>query len=141
MEDLIVVRRQRNNGGQWKSHNKPCIRMESPQGRFIVFKNAAALLNLQDKDAVMFAFSRKRNCAFIYKEEPQDGSYILADSQRQYYRFTCKTLMQYFIDFFQLGPRKAVYLQLSQEPDSDGRYSLTPENNILNSLNKINYEY
>lgn len=131
MEDLIVVRRQRNNGGQWKSHNIPCIRIEFPQGRFIVFKNAAELLQCQDKDAVMFAFSRKRNCAFIYKEDPQDGSYILEDSGRQYYRFTCKTLMQYFIDFFQISPeKKAIYLQLSQRPDLDGRYSLFLENSI-----------
>jgi hypothetical protein len=40
----------------------------------------------------MFAFSRKDNCAYIYKEEPEDDSYYLGNAGREYYRFTSKEL-------------------------------------------------
>jgi hypothetical protein len=49
MEDLLVFRRQRGTCGQWKSHEKPHIKIEMPRGTFVVFKKVAELLNATPK--------------------------------------------------------------------------------------------
>jgi len=43
MEDLIIFRRQRATTGQWKSHEKPYIKIEMPRGTFVIFKKVAGI--------------------------------------------------------------------------------------------------
>ena len=126
MEDLLIVRRQSATTGQWKSHEKPYIKIEMPRGTFVVFKKVAELLNATKRDAVMFAFSRKDNCAYIYKEEPEEDSYYLGNAGREYYRFTSKELMLFFIDFFGIEKEKAVYFDVDSIPNEKGMFKVVP---------------
>ena len=126
MDDLLIFRRQRATTGQWKSHEKPLIKIEMPRGTFVVFKKVAELLNATQRDAVMFAFSRKDNCAYIYKEEPEEDSYYLGNSGRGYYRFTSKELQNYFIDFFKIEKEKAVYFDVDSTPNEKGMFKVVP---------------
>ena len=126
MEDLLIFRRQRATTGQWKSHEKPLIKIEMPRGTFVVFKKVADLLKAGNRDAVMFAFSRKDNCAYIYKEEPEEDSYYLGNSGREYYRFTSKELQNYFIDFFKIEQEKSVYLEVLTTPNEKGMFKVVP---------------
>ena len=126
MGDLLIFRRQRATTGQWKSHEKPHIKIEMPRGTFVVFKKVAELLNATKRDAVMFAFSRKDNCAYIYKEEPEEDSYYLGNAGREYYRFTSKELMHYFIDFFKVEKEKAVYFEVLTTPNEKGMFKIVP---------------
>lgn len=126
MEDLIVLRRTRGNKGQWKSHKHPYIKMEMPRGTFVVFKKSADLLNVGNGDPIMFALSRKENCAFVYKEDPEEDSYYLSNSGRQYFRFTSKDLMSLFKDFFKSDNTKAIYFEMATEPNQNGMFKLIP---------------
>ena len=116
MEDLIIFRKQRATKGQWMSHELPRIKIEMPRGTFVVFKKVADLLKAGNRDAVMFAFNKKDKCAYIYKEEPEEDSYYLSNSGREYYRFTSKELMLFFIDFFGIEKEKAVYFDVDSTP-------------------------
>lgn len=126
MEDLLIFRRQRSTTGQWKSHEKPHIKIDIPRGTFVVFKKVAELLNATQRDAVMFAFSRKDKCAYIYKEEPEVDSYYLGNAGREYYRFTSKELMNYFIDFFEIEKEKAIYFEVLKTPNEKGMFKVIP---------------
>ena len=126
MEDLLIFRRKRAITGQWNSHEKPYIKIEMPRGTFVVFKKVAELLNATQRDAVMFAFSRKDNCAYIYKEEPEEDSYYLGNAGREYYRFTSKELMLFFIDFFGIEKEKAVYFDVDSTPNEKGMFKVVP---------------
>jgi len=74
----------------------------------------------------MFAFSRKDNCAYIYKEEPEEDSYYLGNAGREYYRFTSKELICYFIDFFKVEKEKAVYFDVLTPQNENGMYKCVP---------------
>ena len=126
MEDLIIFRRQRATKGQWMSHELPRIKIEMPRGTFVIFKKVAELLNAKQRDAVMFAFNKKDNCGYIYKEEPEEDSYFLGNSGRDYYRFTSKELMLFFIDFFNIENQKAVYFDVSETPNEKGMFKVVP---------------
>ena len=126
MEDLIIFRRQRATKGQWMSHELPRIKIEMPRGTFVVFKKVADLLKAGNRDAVMFAFNKKDKCAYIYKEEPEEDSYYLSNSGREYYRFTSKELMHYFIDFFKVEKEKAVYFEVLTTPNEKGMFKVVP---------------
>ena len=126
MEDLIIFRRQRATKGQWMSHELPRIKIEMPRGTFVIFKKVAELLNAKQRDAVMFAFNKKDNCGYIYKEEPEEDSYFLGNSGRDYYRFTSKELMLFFIDFFNIENQKAAYFNVSETPNEKGMFKIVP---------------
>jgi len=126
MEDLIIFRRQRATKGQWMSHELPRIKIEMPRGTFVIFKKVAELLNAKQRDAVMFAFNKKDNCGYIYKEEPEEDSYFLGNSGRDYYRFTSKELMLFFIDFFNIENQKAAYFDVSETPNEKGMFKVVP---------------
>lgn len=126
MEDLIIFRRRRATKGQWMSHELPRIKIEMPRGTFVVFKKVADLLKAESRDAVMFAFNKKDKCAYIYKEEPEEDSYYLSNSGREYYRFTSKELMLFFIDFFGIEKEKAVYFDVDSIPNEKGMFKVVP---------------
>ena len=126
MEDLIIFRRQRSTKGQWMSHDIPRIKIEMPRGTFVIFKKVADLLCAKNKDAVMFAFNRKDTCAYIYKEEPEEDSYFLGNAGREYYRFTSKELMLFFIDFFEIEGGKAAYFDVEETPNEKGMFKVVP---------------
>lgn len=122
MEDLQIIRRQRSSKGQWKSHEKPCFKLELPRCSFVIFKKTADLLNVKARDAIMFAVSKKNKCGFVYKEDPQDDSYYLSNSRRNYFRFTSKVLADYMMDVFDIKDKnKPVYFDVVPEQDEKGR--------------------
>ena len=108
------------------SHELPRIKIEMPRGTFVIFKKVAELLNATQRDAVMFAFNKKDKCGYIYKEEPEEDSYFLGNSGRDYYRFTSKELMLFFIDFFEIENKKAVYFDVSDTPNEKGMFKVVP---------------
>jgi hypothetical protein len=126
MEDLIIFRRQRATKGQWISYDLPLIKIEMPRGTFAVFKKVANLLKADNRDAIMFAFNKKDKCAYIYKEEPEEDSYYLSNSGREYYRFTSKEEMLFFIDFFEIEKEKAVYFDVNSTPNEKGMFKVVP---------------
>lgn len=125
MEDLIFFRRKRSTKGQWMSNELPRVKIEMPRGTFVIFKKVAQLLNAGHRDAVMFAFNKKDKCAYIFKEEPEEDSYYLSNSGREYYRFTSKELMLYFIDFFEINESlRTVYFNVEQLPNEKGMFKM-----------------
>lgn len=124
MEDLQIIRRERATKGQYLSNEKPLIKIEMARGTFVIFKKVADLLKATKDDAVMFAFSRKNNCAYIYKEEAEDDNYHLGNSGRAYYRFTSKNLLSYFIHFFRLKNEKTVYFEVLPTPNEKGMFKV-----------------
>lgn len=126
MDEIIEFRRTRGTKGQWKSHEKPCIKIELSRGTFVIFKKVADLLNAKARDAVMFAFNKKDKCAYIYKEEPEEDSYYLGSSGREYYRFTSKELMVFFIDFFEIEKEKVAYFDVAEIPNEKGMFKVLP---------------
>jgi hypothetical protein len=128
MEDLIIYRRKRGKGGQFLSDCKFAMRFQVKDGRFTVFSNLANKLNIKDGDAVMFAFSKKQNSAFVFKEEPDHDSYICkhANEGRNYFRFTSKDLVHYFIEFFNIVNQDVVYLEIDGEINEKGYLNLKP---------------
>lgn len=128
-EQTIEFRRTRTTEGKWKNHNKPYIKLELPRGQFIVFKPVAKLLEAKSKDAVMFAFSKQNKHGYIYKEEPEDDSYYLSNSKREYYRFTSKELGKYFAEIFELPEgKKSFYFEVESFPNQKGQYRFTLAN-------------
>ena len=126
MEDLIEFRRKRATGGQYISHNKPYIKLQMPVGRFVIFNKTAELLNVRNGDAIMFSFSKRNKCGYIYKEDPQDDSYFPKISGREYYRFTSKDLGNYFIEVFDLpATKKAFYFEVLTVPNNKGQFRFT----------------
>ena len=126
MEEIFEFRRQRSTKGQWMSHELPRIKIELPRGTFVIFKKVAELLDAVQRDAVMFAFNKKEKCAYIYKEEPEEDSYYLGNAGREYYRFTSKELMLFFIDFFGIENEKAVYFDVDSIPNEKGMFKVVP---------------
>jgi len=126
MEEIFEFRRQRSTKGQWMSHELPRIKIELPRGTFVIFKKVAELLDAVQRDAVMFAFNKKEKCAYIYKEEPEEDSYYLGNAGREYYRFTSKELMLFFIDFFGIENEKAVYFDVDSVPNEKGMFKVVP---------------
>lgn len=108
------------------SHDIPRIKIEMPRGTFVIFKKVAELLCAKNRDAVMFAFNRKDKCAYIYKEEPEEDSYFLGNTGRDYYRFTSKELMLFFIDFFGIESGKAAYFDVEETPNEKGMFKVVP---------------
>ncbi len=125
MEDLVEVRKTRSTLTRFKNHSSPLIKMEYPRGQFIVFLPTANLLEVKDGSAIMFAFSKKENCSFVYSEEPESDSYYLSAS-RSYFRFTNKELMKYFIDFFGIEVKKAAYFEIDSVKNQKGMFKLLP---------------
>ena len=74
----------------------------------------------------MFACNRKDKCAYIYKEEPEEDSYFLGNTGREYYRFTSKELMLFFIDFFGIESEKAAYFDVEETPNEKGMFKVVP---------------
>jgi hypothetical protein len=126
MEEIFEFRRQRSTKGQWMSHDFPRIKIELPRGTFVIFKKVAELLDAGQRDAVIFAFNKKEKCAYIYKEEPEEDSYYLGNAGREYYRFTSKELMLFFIDFFGIENEKAVYFDVDSVPNEKGMFKVVP---------------
>lgn len=124
MEDIIEFRRKTSASGRWIGRKNPHIKIEMPRGTFVIFKKVANLLGAVDGDAIMFSFSRKDNCAYIYKEDPEEDSYYLCNSGREYYRFTSKSLMQYFVDFFDIKKEKTVYLDVLPFANDKGMFKI-----------------
>lgn len=130
MEDIVVFRRQRGSTGQWKSREKTLLKVEFEQGRFVVFEKLAKILDAKNSDAVMFGFSKKNKCAFIFKETPEEDSYYLrqAGPGRPYFRFTSKQLAQYFVDVFEIEEADKIgYFNASETPNEKGWFKLTLE--------------
>jgi hypothetical protein len=128
--DAIELRRTRNKAGQFKKHDKAYIKMEMPRGQFILFDKTINAIGLKHKDAVMFAFSRTAMAGYIWKEEPQDDSYIVQNSERNYFRFTSKDLMLYFTEAFKLNQittKSNVYFVVNTQPDQAGRFTFKLE--------------
>jgi len=109
MEELIEFRRNRNTRGQWKCNVNPYVKLELPRGQFVFFKNTMDLMEFKHNTAVMFKFNRKDKCAYVFKEEPQDDSYYLRDNSRGYSRFTCKELMLFFCEIFDIKDENNIY--------------------------------
>lgn len=126
MEDLIIFRRQRSTKGQWMSHEAPRIKFDTTRGAFVVFKKTADLLKAGHRDAVMFAFNKKDKCAYIFKEDPEEDSYYLSSSGREYYRFTSKELMLFFVEFFDIKNEGSVYFDVESTPNEKGMFKVVP---------------
>ena len=103
MSEIIEFRRRRGSG-QFIGHTTPKIKLTLPRGEIVFYKKVLELMSLNTGDAVMFAFNKKNKVGYIYKEEPEDDSYILKDSSYQYLRFTSKQLGLFIIDVFELDP-------------------------------------
>lgn len=128
MDDLIILRRNRCSTGKFKSLEKRLLKIEFKHGRFIISQKLAETINAEDNTAVMFAFSKKTRCAYIFKEDPQEDSYYIryAGIARPYYRFTSKDLSQYFIQVFELREEDEVmYFEASETPNEKNYYKLT----------------
>ena len=130
MEDVVIFRRQRGSTGQWKCREKTLLKVEFEQGRFVVFEKLAKQIGAKNGDAVMFGFSKKDKCAYIFKETPEEDSYYLrqAGEGRPYFRFTSKQLAQYFVEVFELDSvDKVGYFQTCAQPNEKGWHRLTLE--------------
>ena len=94
----------------------------------MIFKKVADLLKAGNRDAVMFAFSKKDNCGYIFKEDPEEDSYYLSNSGREYYRFTSKELMLFFIDHFNIVNERAAFFDVSEKPNEKGyfKFQMSP---------------
>jgi hypothetical protein len=125
--EIEIFRRQRGSSGQWKSRTRPLIKLEMPRGQFVVFKNAMDMMDFKHNEAVMFGFNRKEQCGYIFKEEPEDDSYYLRDSGRNYARFTSKDLMLHVCEVFQIKDVNTAYFVLDEEPNEKGMYRFTYE--------------
>ena len=128
MEDIIVFRRRRGTGGQFTPNNKFGMRVQTKDGRFTVFHNLSEKLGIEDGSAIMFAFSRANNCSFVFKEEPDEDSYICrcANGGRKYFRFTSKDLARYFVEFFGIDGQENIYFEIGEAVDEKGYLKLTP---------------
>jgi len=125
--ELIEFRRQRGENGKYQKHSKPIIKVEYPKGVFTFYLSTAKFMNIVAKDALMFGFSRKDNCAYVYRETPEVDSYILGKCTRDYYRFTSKELLKYLIDFFKIEPDKNIVFDVT-ESNVLGKYKIVPSN-------------
>jgi len=125
--EIEIFRRQRGSSGQWKSHARPLIKLEIPRGQFVVFKNAMTMMGFKHNEAVMFGFNKKKQYGYIFKEEPEDDSYYLRDSGKNYARFTSKDLMLHACEVFGIKDVKSAYFVLDTEPNEKGMYRFVYE--------------
>jgi len=125
--DIEIFRRQRGSSGQWKAHSRPLIKLETPRGQIIVFKNAMDIMGFKHGEAVMFGFNKKEQKGYIFKEEPEDDSYYLRDNGKGYARFTSKDLMLFMIDIFNLTNEKNYYFKINKTPNQKGMYEFMYE--------------
>ena len=127
-EDIVIFRRQRGSTGQWMCREKTLLKVEFNEGRFVIFERLAKQLSCRHNDAVMFAFSKKDKCAYVFKEDPEEDSYYLrqAGPGRPYFRFTSKQLADYFHDLFECeGSDKVGYFEAAEKPNDKGWIKLT----------------
>lgn len=122
MEDneTLVFRKRKKD----KKNKLPRIRIWLPSGTFIIYQATAELLKVEKGDALMFAFSKKKNCAYVFKEEPEQDNYHLGMEGVINYRFTNKDLMLYFIDFFGIKGDKSVYFNVKSTPNEKMMYEI-----------------
>lgn len=127
-EDIVIFRRRSGSTGQWSCREKTLLKVEFNEGRFVVFERLAKQLNCKHNDAVMFAFSKKDKCAYIFKEDPEEDSYYLrqAGPGRPYFRFTSKQLAEYFRELFEFEEAEKVgYFEASETQNEKGWIKLT----------------
>jgi hypothetical protein len=122
--DIFIYRKRKANNGSFKKNNDLRIKIELEKSCFIVFDSVMSLLNAKTKDAVMFAFNKKGNCAYIFKETPADDSYILNDTKRGYHRFSNKMLRNFFVDFFNIKLEGSIYFEVDSKTNEKGMFKL-----------------
>lgn len=117
MEEIIELRRKRTNKGQFTSDSKIGLRFSIKDGRFVVFSNLSKLLELKNKDAIMFGISKKDNCIFVYKEDKQDDNYVVSKTagRDSYSRFTSKELCENIVDYLGLKDKQDYYFEIVQK--------------------------
>lgn len=106
MEDLQILRKSRANSTSFKGFEKPVMSINMPRGVFVFNRKAVELISLTNESAIMFALSKKDNCAYVFKEEPEPDSYYPKHSKDGIYRFTCKDLANHFTNFFEFSTKK-----------------------------------
>lgn len=128
MDDLVIYRRKRGTGGQFMPNTKFGMRVQTKSGRFTVFNNLSEKLGIKDGSAIMFAFSKSKNCSFVFTEEPEDDSYICkyANGGRNYFRFTSKNLALYFVEFFNIKDQENIYFEVGDALNEKGYLKITP---------------
>jgi|SRR5690554_2852957 len=136
MDDLVIYRRRRSTGGQFMPNTKFGMRVQTKNGRFTVFNNLSEKLGIKDGSAIMFAFSKSKNCSFVFTEEPEDDSYICkyANGGRNYFRFTSKSLALYFVEFFNIKDQENIYFEVGDALNEKGYLKITP---FIKNLTKL----
>lgn len=66
---------------------------------------AAKMMHLEKDSAVMFSFSKKDNCAYVWKEEPEEDSFFVRYVDNAHY-FSNVNLYNMFAKFFGKDAKK-----------------------------------
>lgn len=124
MKNLIIVRRVRNIGNN-RLYNQPILKLEFPQGRFILSKVACTNIGIKQDDGLMFGFNRSEKKAYLFKDDEPD-SFRVRIKDKASMRLTSKDLMVHFIECFKLEMNTPAYFLVSKKADEKNRFQLPP---------------
>lgn len=125
MDKITFVKRKRYTSA--RTYNKSIIKMEYPDGRFLISQPLAKILNVDSDNGLMFGFNQKARTAFVLKDDEPDA-FILRRKDQNSLRFSSKDLQTYFLDTFDLleTGRSTFYFSVSEKPNDKGLYSVSP---------------
>ena len=127
-ESILFVKRQTRTTNH-RTYNSPIIKMEIPDGRFLISQKLADLLDVNTDDGLMFGFNKKNKTAYIIKDNEPDA-FILRRKDKNSLRFTSKDLMIYFLETFEISTRDSstFYFNVSLEANEKGLRLITWDN-------------
>lgn len=119
------VRRTQKSGVHM--YNEPCLKLGLPDGRVLISRKAAEILEITVNDGLMFGFNQKEKRAYVIKDDEPDAFIVRRKKDEYTYRFTSKDLARYFSDTFSLG-FEGDHLFRVEKASIDGTHRITPWN-------------
>ncbi len=117
---MEICRKKAGRTGTEVRTVKPYISLTLSTSVLGINSSALQLIGLKDGDAIMFGFDQEKQIGYIFKEEPQEDSYIIRVDQKNYIRFGNKNLCKTMVKIFQLKTQQnLIYFSLSLEPNKD----------------------
>lgn len=127
MDEIVLVKRRCRTSNS-RTYNRPIIKVEYPQGRFLISQKLATILDVNENDGLMFGFNQKAGKAYVIKDAEEDA-FVLRRKDKNSLRFTSKDLLDYFLETFELleSGKSAFFFNVETKPNEKGFYLMTWE--------------
>jgi len=127
MEEITFIKRKTHT--RMSSFKNPILKVELPNGRFLLSRTLAKQLGVKANDGLMFGFNQKQKTAYVVKDDEHDA-FKIRENDATTYRFTSRPLARFFDETFDLlETGKSFFIfTVDSNPDKRGLYRLRAGN-------------